>query len=111
MRPEDVTTSGVQVLEVIRSTGDGGWSIARLRKGHETYVGFRWNGLGDAKGYPTSRGYPVWCALPNEVAATLETHYKADFRLAYAGCPPEWLVKPEDLVEGYRPGVLADKKV
>lgn len=73
--PQDVTTSGIEVVTVLRNTGNDGWSIARLRKNHQTWLGIRWNGDGDRPGYPSARGYPVWFTLPEEVAKVLEEKF------------------------------------
>ncbi|HEY0412370.1 MAG TPA: hypothetical protein VGD66_04440 [Allosphingosinicella sp.] len=75
--PQIVTAGGVDVIRVVANSGEGGYSVAVLRKDGEEYVGFRWNGERDGKGYPTARGYPVWCALPREIGILLSAHFKA----------------------------------
>ena len=73
--PKDVTTSGIEVVEVLRDAGPNEWSIARLRKNYVTSLGIRWNGDGERPGYPSARGYPVWFQIPDEVAEIIERHY------------------------------------
>lgn len=75
--PNSATAGGVDVVRILTNTSEGGYSVAVLRKQGEEYLGFRWNGEGSGKGYPTARGYPVWCALPREIGILLSAHYKA----------------------------------
>lgn len=73
--PRGVTTPRVRIrnLEVLYNGGaqadDAGWSLASMLWDDEEALGIRWNGgvEGDSKGQPTSRGYPTWYILPQEV--------------------------------------------
>src|SRR5687767_6435541 len=68
MEPTQITTAGTKVVKLLRDTGPGGYSLAKVRdRNHQTFWGIRWNGDEDASGYPTARGYPVWFILPDEV--------------------------------------------
>lgn len=73
--PRGVTTprGRIRNLEVLYNGGaqddDSGWSLARMLWDGEEALGIRWNGgsEGDSKGQPTSRGYPTWYILPQEI--------------------------------------------
>lgn len=73
--PRGVTTprGRIRDLEVLYNGGaqadDSGWSLASMLWDGEEALGIRWNGgaEGDSKGQPTSRGYPTWYILPQEV--------------------------------------------
>jgi hypothetical protein len=72
MDPTEITTAGTKVVKLLRDTGPGGYSIAKVRdRHHQTFWGIRWNGDDDESGYPTARGYPVWFILPDEVERVL----------------------------------------
>lgn len=56
--------------EVLISTGQGGWSIAKGIWDKEEVIGIRWNGSDDdgaGPGNPHSRGYATWFIIPNEL--------------------------------------------
>ncbi len=75
INPSTITTGGITVLEVLRNTGANGYSVARIQpKIGGTYLGIRWNGEPDPshRGYPTSRGYPVFFAIPEEMEDAFE---------------------------------------
>lgn len=56
----------IRSVEVIHSTGDGGWSVARVGWGVSQRIGIRWNGAeaGPGIGNPQSRGNATWFLLP-----------------------------------------------
>ncbi len=82
--PRGVTTprGRIRNLEVLYNGGgqadDTGWSLARMLWDGEDALGIRWNGgsEGDSKGQPTSRGYPTWYILPQEVMDVLQKDRK-----------------------------------
>src|SRR5580698_7134188 len=61
--------ASVRSVEVIYSTGAGGWSLARIGWEDSQSVGIRWNGSDDEPGIgtPQSRGNPTWFILPEEL--------------------------------------------
>jgi hypothetical protein len=61
--------ASIRSVEVIYSTNDGGWSVARIGWENSQSVGIRWNGSEDAPGIgsPQSRGNPTWFILPEEL--------------------------------------------
>jgi hypothetical protein len=80
MRPEDVLSPRSQIksvtIKVTRKTPrKNSYSIAEIeRRDGRVGFGIRWNGNPndpEDKGYPTSRGYPVWFNLPDEMARDL----------------------------------------
>ena len=72
--PETVLSpkSRVGSVDIIYSSGSGGWSVARLEyDGVEDRIGIRWNGSEDSTGIgnPQSRGKPTWFVVPQEFSA------------------------------------------
>jgi hypothetical protein len=61
--------SSVRSVDVIYSTNNGGWSVARIGWENSESVGIRWNGSDDSPGIgsPQSRGNPTWFILPEEL--------------------------------------------
>jgi hypothetical protein len=61
--------SSVRSVDVIYSTNNGGWSVARIGWENSESVGIRWNGSDDAPGIgsPQSRGNPTWFILPEDL--------------------------------------------
>jgi hypothetical protein len=59
--------------EVIFSTGQGGWSVARGTWYGKSVLGMRWNGSDDedGNGSPQSRGFPTWFIIPEQVESVL----------------------------------------
>ena len=67
--------SRVGSVDVIYSSGPGGWSVARLEyDGVEDRIGIRWNGSDDSSGIgnPQSRGMPTWFVVPEEFSALVQ---------------------------------------
>jgi hypothetical protein len=87
--PKTVTAGGVTVLEVIENTGEGGYSVARVRKDGSEAIAMRWNGAAQEKGYPTARGYPVWFFFPKEAGMVMAAFYRAMTVAAAANTPLE----------------------
>jgi hypothetical protein len=60
--------ASVRSLEILHSTGDGGWSVARVGWEGTGRLGIRWNGAehGPGIGNPQSRGNATWFILPEE---------------------------------------------
>ncbi|MFY9792186.1 MAG: hypothetical protein WA474_01140 [Candidatus Sulfotelmatobacter sp.] len=61
--------ASIRSVEVLYSTNNGGWSVARIGWENTQSVGIRWNGSEDAPGIgsPQSRGNPTWFILPEEL--------------------------------------------
>ena len=62
----------VESVDIIYSSGAGGWSIARLEyDGVPDRIGIRWNGSEEEAGIgnPQSRGKPTWFVVPEELSA------------------------------------------
>jgi hypothetical protein len=79
--PKTITTSGVRTDAVLENTGDGGFTVAKVRMPHGgVQLGIRWNGEAGvpskANGYPTARGYPVWFYFPEELTDVIVNHYR-----------------------------------
>jgi hypothetical protein len=85
--------TSVRFVEILYSTGDGGWSVARVGWEGSVRVGIRWNGAenGPGIGNPQSRGNPTWFILPEELESAILQ--KAD-ELSMSG--------PGGLLERYR---------
>jgi hypothetical protein len=79
--PKDVTSPRERLrdLDVIHDGGVGSWSAAWFTWDGEKRLGLRWNGRADepGPGNPTSRGYPTWFVVPNDLAEALEAEIKA----------------------------------
>jgi hypothetical protein len=84
IKPETVLSpkGTIEDLEVIYVGGEHSWSLARMKWDGESVVAMRWNGGREKKippsevpgiGTPSSRGYPTWFILPQEVAEMIET--------------------------------------
>jgi hypothetical protein len=82
-KPETVLSprGTIAKLEVIYDGGEHSWSLARMEWGGEPIVAMRWNGGRrneippsevPSVGTPSSRGYPTWFVLPDEVAEMIE---------------------------------------
>ena len=56
----------VKSIDVLYSTGSGGWSLARVGWEGSQRLGIRWNGSeqGPGIGSPQSRGNATWFILP-----------------------------------------------
>ena len=81
--PATITTSGIKVLKVLHNDGPDGYSVARIKDARGvTYLGMRWNGSDDEneKGYPTSRGFPVFFSVPAELEPVLSGFYRENPR-------------------------------
>lgn len=61
--------TSVRSLEVLHSTGNGGWSVARVEWEGSPRIGIRWNGSDTSSGIgnPQSRGNATWFILPEEL--------------------------------------------
>ena len=61
--------ASVRSVEILHSTGSGGWSAARVGWEGSERVGIRWNGSDDGPGIgnPQSRGNATWFILPEEL--------------------------------------------
>lgn len=61
--------ASIRSVEVIYSTNNGGWSVAKIGWEDSESIGIRWNGSDDAPGIgsPQSRGNPTWFILPEEL--------------------------------------------
>ena len=61
--------ASVRSVEILYSTGNGGWSVARVGWEGSERVGIRWNGAEDCPGIgnPQSRGNATWFILPEEL--------------------------------------------
>ena len=72
VNPETVLTprNRVTSVEILYSSGQGGWSLARLEFDDEDRLGIRWNGSEQEPGIgnPQSRGRPTWFVVPKELA-------------------------------------------
>ena len=68
--------ASVRFVEILYSTGNGGWSAARVGWEGSERVGIRWNGAehGPGIGNPQSRGNATWFIVPEELErAVLDT--------------------------------------
>ena len=62
----------VSNLRVLFNTGEGGWSLAKLRWNGDEALGMRWNGNADNPiGNPQSRGIATWFIVPEDLHAGL----------------------------------------
>ncbi len=61
--------TSVRSVEILHSTGSGGWSVARVEWEGSERIGIRWNGSKDGPGIgnPQSRGNATWFLLPEEL--------------------------------------------
>lgn len=75
VEPDKVFGNNVEVVEVLRDTGENGFAVARLRDFGRDRVGIRWNGGHGGKGAPTNHGSPRWFLVPAEIAGLLTAHY------------------------------------
>ena len=80
MRPEDALSPQRYIkdgsLEVVYTSPDGTWSLARMVWEHTPVVGIRWNGdINDPqdKGNPRSHNKGTWFILPDPVGRALAT--------------------------------------
>lgn len=62
--------ASIRSVEILYSTRNGGWSVARVGWEGSYRVGIRWNGSDDGPGIgnPQSRGNATWFILPEELA-------------------------------------------
>jgi hypothetical protein len=83
----------VRSVDVLYSTGDGGWSVARVEWEGEWRTGIRWNGAegGRGLGHPQARGHATWFILPEELDEVVLGKIE---EMSFSG--------PGGLVEGYR---------
>jgi hypothetical protein len=63
-------------LDVIHDGGENSWSLARMKWDGSPVIAMRWNG-GLVNGIPSignpsSRGYPTWFVVPDEVGEAIE---------------------------------------
>jgi hypothetical protein len=65
--------ASVRFVQILHSTGDGGWSIARVGWEGSERLGVRWNGAADGPGIgnPQSRGNATWFILPEELESAV----------------------------------------
>ena len=84
IKPETVLSprGAIEDLEVVYDGGEHNWSLAKMKWYGEPVVAMRWNGGREKRippsevpgvGTPSSRGYPTWFILPQEVADMIET--------------------------------------
>ena len=61
--------ASVRSVEILYSTGNGGWSVASVGWEGSERVGIRWYGAEDGPGIgnPQSRGNATWFILPEEL--------------------------------------------
>lgn len=80
--PQAVTSPQdyVKIIQVIHDGGNDGYSVAKIEWDEEPCLAIRWNiaarewddpakqsGQKVCVGMPSSRGYPVWFVLPDEI--------------------------------------------
>lgn len=75
----------IKDLEIIHDGGEHGWSLARMKWDDSPVVAMRWNG-GSVNGIPSignpsSRGYPTWFVVPDEVGDVIERMLKPALNL------------------------------
>ncbi len=65
--------ASVRSVAILYSTGDGGWSAARVGWEGSDRIGIRWNGAQDGPGIgnPQSRGNATWFILPEELESAV----------------------------------------
>ncbi len=65
--------SSVRSVEILYSTGNGGWSVARIDWEGTPSVGIRWNGSehGPGIGNPQSRGNATWFIVPEQLESVI----------------------------------------
>ena len=65
--------ASVRSVEILHSTGSGGWSVARVGWEGSQRVGIRWNGAkgGPGIGNPQSRGNATWFLLPEDLQGVI----------------------------------------
>jgi len=65
--------ASVRSVEILYSTGNGGWSVARVGWEGSERIGMRWNGADDGPGIgtPQSRGNATWFILPEEFESVI----------------------------------------
>jgi len=65
--------ASVRFVRILYSTGDGGWSLARVGWEGSERIGIRWNGAegGPGIGNPQSRGNATWVLLPPELEQSI----------------------------------------
>ncbi len=63
----------VRSVDVIYSSGPGGWAVALLEYDGRPSVAIRWNGSEQEPGIgnPQSRGRPTWFVVPDELATAV----------------------------------------
>ena len=69
MRPEDAKSPKSRLkgkVSILQETEH--YSLAIGNWDGENRVLIRWNGKGESKGFPTSRGHGTWFVLPKEIA-------------------------------------------
>jgi hypothetical protein len=82
-KPETVRAprGRISKVDVIYDGGENKWSLARLIWDGEPQVAVRWNGgrqneippsAVPSVGTPSSRGYPTWFLLPEELGELIE---------------------------------------
>jgi len=65
--------ASVRSVEILYSTGNRGWSVARVGWEGSERIGIRWNGADDGPGIgnPQSRGNATWFILPEELESVI----------------------------------------
>lgn len=65
MRPEDVNPADWTDHEVIYNDEDQEYAVTWGKYQGILSLGTRWNGSGNARGYPGQGGYPLWFVEPD----------------------------------------------
>jgi hypothetical protein len=65
--------ASVRSVQILHSTRNGGWSVARVGWEGSERIGIRWNGADDGPGIgnPQSRGNATWFILPQEFESVI----------------------------------------
>ena len=70
----------IKDLEVIYNGGENSWSLARMKWDDSPVIAMRWNGGSSNRrpsiGNPSSRGYPTWFVVPDNVGEAIESMLK-----------------------------------
>jgi hypothetical protein len=75
----------IKDLQIIYDGKENGWSLARMKWDGSPVMAMRWNG-GSVNGIPSignpsSRGYPTWFVVPDDVGAAIEKMLKPALEL------------------------------
>lgn len=77
IKPKDVKSpqNSISKVEVLYDGKEGNCSVARLIWDGKECIGIRWNGTEESpNGYPSSRGYPCWTLLDDDVVKVLAAY-------------------------------------